>query len=276
MWAGPALLPKNGKLLFGSTAKSGKSYVMLSLARALSTGEKPWECPHFEVPRPAKTLLIEAELGKYGLQKRVKPVFGDIQPPEKLDDLLWYVSKDPLISLSHPDGRLYLENMVAEIEPEVLLLDPIGKMHTYDENSNTEINRLFLHIDRLLKDFERFGMSVVISHHFGKPSRDPDDALDPLSPYMMRGASKWYDDPDTLGTFQRKQNLPGRTDAWNLHCRWECRQGEAPGDMVFSVNRDGDWRVRYERELTGQPKPAPLGGRAKQLPGGGGDYGVHH
>lgn len=245
-WINPGILPKGGTLLFGGHSKTGKSFVMLELSRALSTGSVPFNCPLFDIPERAKVLLVEQELGEYGLQKRVKPVYKD-EDVTLYGDNIFYVSKVPELQLDTDKGKKILHKLVSEVQPQVLLLDPIGRMNSYDENKSQEIQRLFSDLEAVLKDFRRNDMSLVLSHHFGKPSTDPKSGRDPLDPYNFRGSSKWFDCPDTLITMARLEDLNTPWEAWKIRMHFELRQDESPQDIYLTVNRMGDMRVRFDR-----------------------------
>jgi hypothetical protein len=247
-WVSGGLLPKNSKLLFGGPAKSGKSFIMLSLGRALVLGENPFECPNFQTLRPTRVLLLDQELKPFGLQKRVRPLFQDVDL-KKIEDLFFYESGNVDLNFSTYSGRKEIEALVRDVKPEVLLLDPIGKMHSFDENSNSEINRLFTYLDHIIKIGFDWGLSIVLSHHFGKPPRADGKALeayDPLDINNFRGATKFKDDPDAIMCVHRMKNLPTPHQAWKMKTRFIFRHAEEPEDMVFTVNEFGDGRVRFK------------------------------
>ncbi len=245
-WINPGLLPKGGLLLFGGQAATGKSFVMLELARALSTGTMPFNCPKMSVGPPCRVLMVEQELGPYGLQKRVKRIF-DKEDKKAYGDNMWYVSKVPEMQLDTDRGRKILEGIIKEARPNVLLLDPIGRMNSYEENNSGQIQQLFTYLEGLIKEGRKDGLAIVISHHFGKPSSDPNNTRSPLDAYNFRGSSKWFDCPDTRITMGRLANLKTKHRAWNIRMHVVTRQDEDPDDMMFSVNRLNDLRVRYEK-----------------------------
>jgi hypothetical protein len=72
-----------------------------------------------------------------------------------------------------------------------------------NENDNSDVQKLVRHLKELMVKHADKDLSIVLSHHFGKPPRVTDDEHDPLSPYNFRGASKWFDMADSLITFQR-------------------------------------------------------------------------
>jgi len=248
-WIEPAVLPKGGKLLFGGLAKTGKSMVMLNMALALATGTALFGFTLFRCPTPVRVLIVEQELGEIGLQARSRTLFKGL-PPVHMDNL-WYISKDPELQLDTQPGRKRLWEAVAQVRPAVLFLDPFGKMHTQDDNSNQAVTILWRHIDRLIKDFADLQLSVVASHHFGKPLREPSGNFDLLSPYNFRGASQFYNDMDSLVTMHRFDSFNFAHEAWKLRTRWGPNRhgGMPPEDLILSVNRNNDLRVLYESSV---------------------------
>lgn len=256
-WISNGVLPKSGTLLFGGVAKAGKSFVMLELARALATGDVPFGHPQLQALPPVKVLLVEQELGVIGLQKRVKPLFAT-EDPAKYGRRLFYASKIPSMQLNTAEGRRILHGLVEEIQPNVLLLDPIGRMHGFDENRSDQIQELFTSLERLVKLYEKNGMSIVLSQHYGKPGSDPSTKRDPLDPYNFRGSSKFFDCPDSLLTMQRLADIHGLPwKAWEIKARFETRQDEPPKEVLLSVNAGNDRRVRFVRFIHNE-KPAPV------------------
>lgn len=254
----PAILPVGGQLVFGGRAKVGKTFMMMEFARALALGETPFDCPLFTVPKPVRVLMIEQELGEIGLQRRAAKLF-DGTMGRKADNL-WYVSKVPELKLDTGGGVKLLRNLIEDVEPEVLILDPIGRMHSWDENNAQEMARMFGVLDQIQKATP--GMALIFSHHFGKP-KDPRGGSDPLDPYEFRGSSKFFDNPDSLVTLQRVRELPKDWEAWSLKARFTLRHGESPDDIILHVNEHDDNRVRFDRS-TSEPRPKALPQTSKE------------
>lgn len=264
----PALLPKGAKMLFGGTAKLGKSFLGLGLGRALALGKPLWDMPEFKVPKPVRVLLLEQEVGKRGVKKRCEKVFnGDDEA--KLKENFHVLSQLRGFRIDNYDGIDFLDRVVHETGANVLILDPIGKMHGFDENDNTQITKLFFNIETVLDKCSDLNLSIVISHHYGKPVRDPKFDVDHLDPYNFRGASKWFDDPDSLITCYRiPKDNGGKVGSrgWKVEARCTLRHGEEQDDMVFHINEDDDLRVKYagpremkqKKEKTAGPKKSSL------------------
>ena len=243
-WLEPGILPKHGIMLLGGEAKIGKSLILGSLARSLVTGEAPFGMEGLAAPERARVLLVDQEVGEYGLQKRCRPMLADL-PPEAYAERLMYVTKDPDLMLDKEKGLKALWEYVDSAQPNVLILDPVGKMISVDENDNIEIAKVFHSLERLQKDFYHLGLSIILSHHFLKPPRTTRDreGFDPLESYNFRGAGKWKDAPDTLVTVSRGDKLPLPHQAWSLNMRILPRHAEEPPDIHLKVNENRDFRV---------------------------------
>ena len=84
-----------------------------------------------------------------------------------------------------------IRQQIAELRPDVLMIDPLLNFHTYDENNATEMAKLFRVMDRIKVDFE---LSLILSHHYRKKERQG-KAQESLME-MIRGSSAlrgWVD-----------------------------------------------------------------------------------
>ena len=214
-------------------------------------------------PTRAKVLLVDQEVGEYGLQKRCRPMLQDLAPTDYASNLM-YVTKDPELMLDQAAGIRTLWEYVESAQPNVLILDPVGKMLSESENDAIEVAKVFHTLERLQKDFRHLGLSIILSHHFMKPPRTARDreGFDPLDPYNMRGSGKWKDAPDTLVMVSRGDKLPCPHQAWKIDMRILPRHAEEPPDLHLNVNEFKDFRVRIASQTK---RTAPrLGGGAIQ------------
>lgn len=268
MWISKGILPKSGIMVFGGLPKAGKSFMSLGLARSLALGEPLFGNPEFHCQQ-ARVVFVEHELGEFGLQKRALRIFDDVAP-ERLGDNFLYYSKEHSLEWSTSHGQQLFKSIVKETQPEVLILDPVGKMFSGNENDNSEVGALFAQWDELVEFGRPWGMSIVVVHHFKKP---PDNEMgrkgfDDLDPMNFRGSSRWYADPDTLLTLARRLDLPVPYEAWNLDCRFVFRQDEGIDDFTVTVNERNDLKVRWrdfvEKKKTGLPALKQQGGFPQQ------------
>ncbi len=253
------ILPKGGTLLFGGHSKIGKSFLALNMARNLVLGEQLYDCP-FVKCEPCKVLLVEQEIGERGLQKRGSTIFYNTDL-EKVKDSFSYLTKESKLLLNTKDGIAILEDAISEFEPNVLILDPIGKMHTYDENSAKDIGELFNTFEHFKKINPKQELAVVLSHHMKKPPQgDYAKDYDALDAHNYRGSVRWFSDPDTIITGKREQGLEKDWESWNIRLRYKLRQEESPDDMIVSFNEEplekdvqvGNNLIRYKYSISAE------------------------
>ena len=226
------VLAKGGIMLMGGESKIGKSFLSLALAHDVASGTPLWGLEKFVIPAPVPVLYVEAELGPYALQTRIKQRYEalGVDPPEGL----FYVSKPRGWLLDTSEGIAKLSGEIAATGARVVIIDPVSRFVLGDENSNTDMNRLFGQFNELMIRYP--GLSLVLVHHHRKPWQE--DETDELSPHRFRGASVFFADPDTLVVFKR---LPaGRsTEWWRLKVGFEMRQAENPEGIVLAVKKGG-------------------------------------
>ncbi len=162
----------------------------------------------------------------------------------------------PELQLDNPAGWKILRDALTMKEPNVLVLDPIGRMlGSYNENKNEEVGQVLNKLEQLLKDYASAELALILTHHSKKPDTMAGSSFDPLSPFSMRGASRFYADPNTIMMINRTReyrNSAGRP-AWEVTARIAMRQAEPLPDLKLSVNDCSDLRVRFKNWLGDAP-----------------------
>jgi hypothetical protein len=265
-------------MLIAAPSGIGKSFVAMSVIRALTLGVPVFGWDYFNVPEPARVLYMDQEVAPLALQERI----GSIFTPEELEatsERFYAVSGHPELSFSSREGFRIISDEVERIKPSVLILDPIANLHNYEENSNTEIGKLFEQIGVLQKIGIAWGMSVIVIHHTGKPPHERSE-YDPLSARNMRGASKYESVPDSILMLQRCGILNQEHGAWKLRARFDkLRHSKKFPDFYLKVNEAGDFRVEFEK-VDGNPLASgiarmtvgPCQAPEVVSPGRGGEY----
>lgn len=137
----------------------GKSFIALSIAQALATGQK-W-LDRFDVPRSAKTLFIDKENPLPILAKRIvgMGIVGEnifwLERPEKL----------ALVENGQPtkfSNSLYED--VIELGIDLIIVDSFVDLMAGNENSAEETQKFF---DAMRTIFPH--KAILILHHEGKP-----------------------------------------------------------------------------------------------------------
>jgi AAA domain len=217
------VIPRSGIVLMGGQAKIGKTFLLLDMAHALASGGSLWET-NYKVIEPVPVLYCEQEVGEAEFKRRVDLRYNTMgeEPPEGFH----YVSKMKNFLLDTNEGQRRLAMEIDASKAKVVIIDPIGRCLLGEENDNGAIGKLFQRFDELI--ISKPGLTIVIAHHFGKPSISDD--YDPLNPYNFRGASKFFDAPDALMTFCPVTKSPGE---WlRVKGKFKLRTGADP-DEVF-------------------------------------------
>lgn len=261
-WIGSSVLPKSGKLLLGGDPKIGKTFMLIEIGRAITTGQHVFGNPMLAT-EPGKVLLIDQEIGERGMQERVTKIFND-KDSRSAGPRFGFVCKDCSIQLDTPEGLQHLYKAIREHQPNVLLLDPIQELHTSDENSASDLTKMFNNVNQLINDFKHLELSVIMTHHFQKRPQDTKH-YDPLAVTNFRGSGKWGGYPDSIMTVQRIEGVAGwQGKGWDLRVKYTLRHGEALDIMNLTANHDGDLRVRWEGERRpanvnmGRPNLTPI------------------
>lgn len=252
-------MPKNGICVVGGEAKIGKTFNIFSgYGKALACQENLYENPEWIVPQACRVLVIEQELGEYILQKRVQAMYANSNLAYYADNL-WAISKEPELKLDIAIDKI--REQIDKIQPNVLILDPISNFHSGNENAAQEVEFLINQLKKLLREYRELDLSVIFTHHFGKPpAAQFADDVDRLSPYAFRGSSKWYDAVDTAHTiiktktFQRKDDNENIYTGWQMKNRFTLRASECPADFYTSFNENNDQRVIFSH-FHGQAAP---------------------
>lgn len=159
--------------------KVGKSWVVLELAYALSTG-MPF-LGRFSVKQPRVVLYVQEEDSLQRVLRRLKMIIrGDasrVAPPDshfrwsiragfRLDNIAWLVK---------------LEQDIMEYRAEIVILDVFNRLHESDENKQAEMTAILNNLTRLT---QAHGCSFIIVHH----NRKPQQGNEARGNQMMRGS----------------------------------------------------------------------------------------
>ena len=151
-------LPKQGKALVYGGAKIGKSQLAIQMGRCIGAG-----LPFLGMPTTqGRVLYLQFELGTEVLQSRMK------QSGKEYANV--FVGTTFNMKLDTPQGQEVLLNALREIEPNVLILDPLYKIISGDENEATDVKRITDFVDSIIDAYRHTALSVLIIHHAGKDS----------------------------------------------------------------------------------------------------------
>lgn len=187
------VLPEGGRMLVGAKEKLGKTLLLTQTAFELAS-RHPW-VGKIDIPAPQKVLIFQKEVFGDEYQQRI------VQTSKKYvglnPDNICVVGQDDMldINLDTPKGiQLFLRHIEA-YRPNVVMLDPISKFHSIDEDKASETKRITDVIDKAGRDFD---CAFIISHHFKKQGHDYKGKLIYQGAQDFRGSGAWVGWADTI------------------------------------------------------------------------------
>lgn len=147
--------------VLGGPPKSAKTWCAVDLALSVASGTDA--LGHFAVKDPGTVLFFGAEDAPALLRER----FGALAAHrglslQSLDVLLLDV---PVLKLDSEKDRKRLSDTVRAVRPRLLVLDPLVRMHSLDENSATEISGLLAFLRQLEREHD---VAILLVHHTRK------------------------------------------------------------------------------------------------------------
>jgi RecA-family ATPase len=147
------------KMIIEAPEKSFKTTFTLPLAIGIATGTS-----HFgalPIVGRRRVLYLHGELSPQQLKDRLEAASKGITSLTE-----FYQGKDITAHLVRPQGQVAIQELLKEVEPHVLVIDPLqGFMSGCDENSFKEVSPALEFIDRLIALYK---ISVILNVHQGK------------------------------------------------------------------------------------------------------------
>lgn len=179
------VLRQGHKMLIAGPSKAGKSFLQIELCIAIAEGKK-WlgmQCAK------GKVLYVNLELDEASCKHRFKDVYTELTyKPENIRNIeLWN-----LRGKSIPMDKLApkLIRRAAKKDFIAIVIDPIYKVITGDENSADQMAKFCNQFDKICTDL---GCSVIYCHHHSKGSQGGKKSMDRAS-----GSGVFARDPDAL------------------------------------------------------------------------------
>ena len=185
-WMVDTLWAEQAVGIVGGEPKCGKSLLALDLAVAVATGVPCLR--HYRPTGSGTVLLFAAEDAGHRVRKRLQGIARAAATP--FDELDIAVIDVPTLRLDQPGDRQRLQQTVERIEPRLLILDPLVRLHSVDENAVAEIAPILGFLRELQRRFET---AVLLVHHARKSGGSrPGQALRGSSELHAWGDSNLY------------------------------------------------------------------------------------
>jgi len=216
-WLVEGFLTNSSITVLAATPKAGKTWVALALAVAIASGTPAMGC--FDVRSPGPVLLFHAEDDSRAVRERIESIA--LGAGLRFEDLPIHLIRAERLKLDDPDDRLSLEELLQELRPRFLVLDPLVRLHAGAESYVGHMSELFGYLRSLQR---RFDVAVFLTHHVSKNL--PKSVTQPGQ--AMRGSGDIHAFYDHGATLQRQ------TDGTVL-LTIEHRGAPAPDPMAFRI-----------------------------------------
>lgn len=183
------LLPDPTFAMIHAVAKTGKTRFATQLAIALASGSS---FLGRNIEKPKKVCYMDQELGSKNFAFRIRDSNLDLNGAEEN----FWISIGRL-ALSEPSGFGALRSLIHQEKIEVLIIDCLAQIHSFNENQSNEM----LPIISGLKDLkDETDCSILLVHHQGKKHENSGSG-----PQSFRGSSILLDVVDvSFGLFKSK------------------------------------------------------------------------
>ena len=207
------VLRRGHKMLISGSSKAGKSFLLMELCIALAEG-KPWlgfPC------KKGRVLYVNLEIDPASCVNRFVKIYDALgYERAHIDDIIIWNLRGHAVPLDKLVPKLI--RRVRDQRLDAIIIDPIYKVITGDENSASDMAAFCNQFDRICNET---GCSTIYCHHHSKGSQGAKRAMDRAS-----GSGVFARDPDAqldmieLELSDDVRNMIADTGAtgWRLEC----------------------------------------------------------
>lgn len=169
------VLRQGHKMMIAGPSKAGKSYALIELCAAMASGTT-WFGKRV---RQGAVLYINLEIDRASCAGRFKDVFGAMGVSGNYAGCVevWNL-RGMTSTLDKLAPRIVRRAKAMASAPAAIIIDPIYKVMTGDENSASEMGAFCNHFDRIARDT---GAAVIYCHHQSKGAQGGKNAMDRAS-----------------------------------------------------------------------------------------------
>ncbi len=179
------ILRQGHKMLLAGPSKAGKSYALIQLCCAIAEGREwfSWPCAQ------GKIMYVNLELDRASCLHRFKDVYHDLgwEPSNIANIDIWNL-RGKAVPMDKLAPKLI--RRAAKRNYIAIIIDPIYKVITGDENSADQMAKFCNEFDRVCTEL---GAAVIYCHHHSKGLQGQKRSMDRAS-----GSGVFARDPDVL------------------------------------------------------------------------------
>lgn len=228
-WLIDNLIAAGDKVIIGGEQKSMKTFFTMFLAKAAATGTYFMDNLAWNVRKPLKILFVEEEGAKNSLAKRTKNVIGELPN----DNIYWMYRQSVKLDNVSSFNRLY--EKIAELKPDLIILDPLQRLHNQNEDKASEMAVVWDSIQKIVVNFPT--AAVIIIAHFRKGGANEN------SWNSIRGSNRNAGEAD-LGIFISKDKTKHLTGETILHVHIDGREVGLEQTNFIALVDTKEWTMK--------------------------------
>ena len=242
--------------------KTGKTFFALDMAVSVASNTPCLDRFSVADPGPALVYLAEDELAL--VRQRIEALC--LHRELDIDGLDLHVIAEPVLRLDNAPDQTRLVEALERIRPRLLLIDPLIRVHSKDENRSDEMSGLLSFFRALQR---RFDCAVILVHHSAKKERArPGQTLrgsSDIYAWIDSGAYLYRSNDRILLSVEHRSARPpepvilrlvSRKDGSGARLEWAQESREEPTDNNGSL---------AERILDGLARNHPLTRKALRI-----------
>jgi len=167
-WVVPRFVPRAALTVVGGMPKVGKTWFVLDLAIAVTTGQPL--CGFWPVHKGRVIAILEEDTRRRIQRRLWRLARGRDMDPRALDGLRLAAMSGFRLDLD--DMRSRLEAEIKEHGADLLIIDALARVHGADENDRTAMRAVTVPLQDLCA---KYSVAVVLIHHFRKLGKDDDN-----------------------------------------------------------------------------------------------------
>lgn len=145
-WVVPGLLERGDRMLFTGAEGLGKSVAMRQIAVCAAAGVHPFSRSKIA---PQRVLYVDCENGPVKLRRALRGLVAQATLlGENPRDRMWMEAIPAGLDLTKPEDEGWLVKRVAAIQPALLIVGPIYRLHADDPNKEEPARKVTQVLDR--------------------------------------------------------------------------------------------------------------------------------
>lgn len=240
-WTVHHLIEEGTFVILGGEPKTSKTWAMLEIGLAVSSGTKAFGEDGFKTEEPKPVFMFFLEDGRFNIQARLRALGAPrgMNRGDLMELPIYIRCREPLDIESEADEIIdAVKGVIKGIDDRkgLIIIDPLRNAHTREENDSSAMRKV---MDAVIKIRDSTGYSVLLSHHSRKSAKGQEDAPG----HALRGSSQvWGAIDGLIGMRKVDSDAP---NVWRTNINTQVKAGPqaAPFGLTLEVFDGFDGRA---------------------------------